>query len=360
VVDDPSGDVLWSRAEGVTARFHLHGQDGESAEVPGTLSDTGLGYAYDDSFGNVLVFGPVVVDSGASDPKFMLTSRTDMNGNTTTFLYDDDNGDGVHDELIAIEDPFGRQSVFGYAPIIVGGPIRLSSITDYVGRATSFTYDTDGQSGSYGFLTSVIEPPVFDESSGGQANPTTSYTYTAAGRIETITDPRGFVSENIYDGNDLLIAVVDFDGTVYQEDSAIGATLAPAIVLTSDVGKTKVTRRGYTETRELNEWGNEVVFTDPLGNQFITDRDGSGLVKGGTETVSVAGIETAVATKYNQSGNNPFLIRSIEYPGVTSPKIEFTFNDVNLPATTTDELGREVRMVYAEDAQRRASDDLSV
>jgi hypothetical protein len=66
----------------------------------------------------------------------LLTSRVDTNGLTTAYAYTDGDGDSQTDDISTITDPVGRVTSFSYT----SG--RVSSITDFAGRATSLGYNT--------------------------------------------------------------------------------------------------------------------------------------------------------------------------------------------------------------------------
>ncbi len=72
---------------------------------------------------------------------------------------------------------------------------------DARGNVTDFTYDLNGN------LQSAQQPLV------GGVRPTTSFTYTARGQVETVTDAEGMVTCNAYDPvtGDLLSAISSND-----------------------------------------------------------------------------------------------------------------------------------------------------
>jgi YD repeat-containing protein len=77
----------------------------------------------------------------------------------------------------------------------------LTAVTDERGAVTAYGYDTTGR----GLVTLMIEA----QNTGAQAN--TSYAYDIAGRLTSVTDPRGSVTAYQYDPAGQLIAVTDPD-----------------------------------------------------------------------------------------------------------------------------------------------------
>ena len=106
------------------------------------------------------------------DSQMRLTSLTDAVGRQTTFTY----GLSAQPLLVtAITDPFGRSAVLTY-----DSQGRLSSITDTIGITSSFTYDSNS-------LVDALTTPYG----------TTTFSYTAPGtsappRFAQATDPMGF------------------------------------------------------------------------------------------------------------------------------------------------------------------------
>jgi len=101
-----------------------------------------------------------------------LTRREDRNGNYLTYAYD---GSG---RLTTITDEIGRTTTFDYTSGS-GSPTRLHSITDMAGRITDLTYD------SYGNLT------IIKDAYGSAVQRSTTFGYALADQLATVTSPTG-------------------------------------------------------------------------------------------------------------------------------------------------------------------------
>jgi RHS repeat-associated protein len=145
------------------------------------------------------------------DPKGNRLSTTDPLGNTTTYLNDSEG------RVVSVTDAMGETT-----KLVYDGP-DLVQATDPLGRTTTFS------NGLYG---------------------------TSGGRLETITDPLGHVSQYLYNPLDQLIRTVDQVGSAaaftYDGDGN------PSTIVDPNHGTTQYT---YDSMDRL--W----TRTDPLGNQ---------------------------------------------------------------------------------------------
>jgi YD repeat-containing protein len=115
-----------------------------------------------------------------------LEYRQDPAGNQTVYAYLDADGDGQADELQTITDPAGRITMLHYT----GG--LLSKVTDFAGRDTIITHD------SQGLLTSVTEPDP--DLSGPLGAPVTRFAYDPVTlQMTSLTDPEDSVTRFSYD-----------------------------------------------------------------------------------------------------------------------------------------------------------------
>ena len=90
-----------------------------------------------------------------------------------------------------------------YFPAGHANQFLLSAQIDANGNRTDYEYDAQQR------LTKVIQPP--DAPAGSRA--ATLFAYDAAGRLQTITDPEGHVTEQFYDGRNRVTQVLYEDGT---------------------------------------------------------------------------------------------------------------------------------------------------
>ena len=102
--------------------------------------------------------------SAIDNPIYRLTSIADRNNNITTLTYSGGN-------LTAVTDTFGRTLTLTY-----NGSDHLTSVTDPMGRVTSFGYDASGT-----LLTTITDA----------LGKTTTYTYNALSQITSKTDRDG-------------------------------------------------------------------------------------------------------------------------------------------------------------------------
>ena len=220
---------IWNRGGTDPAYF----SNGTSSQAPGemTYSPSTDAFTYDTEMGDVYTFRRVLDDSGApdtSDPRFLLTNYVDSRGNETTYEFMNAESSGnPRDDLYKVtrnanDGSGGREDVFAYTT--VGSDLRLDTITDYMGRVTNYEYYTTGDFA--GFLKYVEEPQVLDHDGTTLIKPKTEYTYTDAGRVETITNPVNDVFTYVYDDNYRVVAEINFDGSVYQYESALGRCAA--------------------------------------------------------------------------------------------------------------------------------------
>ncbi len=133
---------------------------------------------------------------------------------TATYTYQNGN-------VTSWTDAGGHPTVYEY-----DADDNLTSITDPMQKTTGFTYD------EYGNLTSVIPPEPFEDD-------TTDYTYTPHGKVETITNARGYTTVFHYDTLDRLEYIDYPDSTStsfdYDEiDRLTSTTLATGFTLDYD------------------------------------------------------------------------------------------------------------------------------
>ncbi|MHB1036579.1 MAG: golvesin C-terminal-like domain-containing protein [Pirellulales bacterium] len=119
----------------------------------------------------------------------LLTTRFDPAGNRTLYAYDDYDADEVDDEIESITDSLGRETTFTYTSGLV------TSMTDFVGRTYSFEYYANG------FLHTLTEPDT-----DGDPNTHTRWHYEyydgdtcPDGLLKTVTNPNGAAITYTYD-----------------------------------------------------------------------------------------------------------------------------------------------------------------
>lgn len=140
-------------------------------------------------------------------------------------------------------DPLGAATEYDY-----DAAGRQLSTTDADGRRTVYDYDEAGQ------LVSVIEGSKPGADASSDTNLNTSYTYTAAGELETVTDPLGNQTKFAYDKTGRLVRQVDAGGAV----STFTYDKAGRVI-------TQANGAGQKLTSEYTPGGLVTQATSPLG-----------------------------------------------------------------------------------------------
>jgi RHS repeat-associated protein len=176
----------------------------------------------------------------------VLVSVTDPNGNVTSI-----NRNPASLNLIAsITDPVGRALQFTYNSLNL-----VTRITDPIGRSVSYTYDASSN------LTSVTD------ANGG----IWKYQYDSQNRLIQTTDARGIVMyRNSYDSNGRVSQQITADASTQEFAYVVTNSLVP----TSPVVQTTVTDQlGHRTIYRFNTSGYVVNVTDATGQTQTFARD---------------------------------------------------------------------------------------
>lgn len=181
------------------------------------------------------------------DSRNNLLTYTDPNGHTTTFIYN------AVDEVTSVTGASGGKATFTYT---AAG--NLASKVDPRGNVSGATVSNFTTTYAYspaGLLASVTSP------GGG----TEAFAYDAMGFPVTVTDPAGLVTRYGYNGQQQVTSITAADGGVtrYGYD--------PAGYLTS-----RTDPDGHTWTYADDADGRVVKATDPLGRPVTYAYDGDG------------------------------------------------------------------------------------
>lgn len=212
------------------------------------------------------------------DAKHRLTLTRDNEGNTTQSTYNGPKGlkdtatDGRLTQTVFTYDSYGNPQTsktaahpaitYGYDP--VG---RMTSLTDQVNSQTTFEYDKRG------LLKKIIDPSrtyytLFDYYDDGRLwkktdrnNNTITYTYTPGRKLETVTYPNGATVSFKYDKADDLREMRDQLGTTSYTYDAAGRLA------------TQTDPHGFTVGYTYDAAGNLSELTYPGGKKVIYTYD---------------------------------------------------------------------------------------
>ncbi len=195
------------------------------------------------------------------DAQGLLTQKTDRNGNTTTYSYNQ----GL---LTSITDPVGKVMIFTYTNGL------LTSITDPASRVTSFAHNGNGD------LTQITDPDSSVRSFGYDADHhlttqtskrgfITTYEYTFSGHFSRSNRPDGTTREMVAGQT---FGLIDPAGSVGTTPSNPAPFVRPdEVIATFTGGKGEVTQY------ETDRFGAPTKKIDPNAITTITERDESGI-----------------------------------------------------------------------------------
>jgi RHS repeat-associated protein len=258
---DAAGRVLTSTdANSHTTTFaydgkgHLSSTTGADPDGSGPLLAPVSSYTYDGS-GNQL-------------------TETDPNNHTTTYVYDASN------RLLSRTTADGAKTTFGYDAngnlVNVTEPrgnVAGANAADYT---TNYTYDAAGRqltsTDPLGHVTTYVYDSVGNRSAVTDANNhTTTYTYDAVGRALSVTAPDAGVTSYVYDDNGNVLSRTDANNhtTNYLYDSA-----NELIQVTSEDPDGPGPAPAPVITNAYDANGNLTATTDPNGNASSEMADG--------------------------------------------------------------------------------------
>jgi RHS repeat-associated protein len=179
------------------------------------------------------------------DLKGDILTRTDENGNVTTYTYD------LNSNVISISYPGN----LGTATYSYNGFNEVLTATDPMGFTTTNTYDNNGN------LLSVTSPAP----GNGAAASVTQFAYNSLGELTKITDPLGNVTNLTYTAAGLIQTIADAQSnvTTYAYDSRGNRTSVTD-------ANSKQTTFTYDSMNRLTE----ITYPDSTTTQFGYDYRG--------------------------------------------------------------------------------------
>jgi RHS repeat-associated protein len=229
--------------------------------------------------------------------------------------------------LSSITDPNGNTTALTVAPMS-GSTLRVTQITDPVGRSLNLSYDSNAH------LTSVTDPL-------GRA---IAYAYNSSGTLISKTDPNGGVTQYKYDSQNNLTSVIDPRG-VTQFQSTFDANGRVIQQVRPDGG---VIQYAYTLANPLAPTSPviQTVVTDPLGNQTTYRFNVEGFLTDVTDSLGQTKSFTLdPGTNQVTQITGPAQCSACGTPGAGN--VSFTYDSMGNVLTMTDALGNTTTFTYS-------------
>ncbi|MEM6472621.1 MAG: RHS repeat-associated core domain-containing protein, partial [Planctomycetota bacterium] len=252
-----------------------------------------------------------------------ITSRSDLNKNTTEYTYTSGN-------LTKITRQDGREITLAYS----SG--QLSTITDWAGRVTTLTHNGSDQ------ITRITTPDP--DAAGPLAAAETDFTYDSGNQmIKTIVDPRDNTTTFNYDAFDRLSSVVHpgSDTYTYAPQVVQGMVASGGGTSGSPASLPAATPRGSvtdplsnTVYVQFDPLGFELEVEDALGNVTTWERNDAGYpTKLTAPDPDGAGPLASPVTEFEYDDANN--LTKVTYPDLTTKTWEYD-TDWNRPTKFTD------------------------
>ena len=279
--------------------------------------------------------------------------------NTTRYLY---NSAG---NLVSIVDPNGLSTTFTYgAP---APPGRVSTITDPAGRVTQLGYDMSGR------LVSITDP----NPGGGGPLAVTGFAYDPANGLTALTDPRSFTTTFTYSAAERVTTVTLPPTVIAPGGSPTATTEQLAAAQVAGLAAAGSGTAGNPAAPAVLAGGlPQATYTDARGNTWTTRLDPTGFglalqkmdppasppypnyVPGTTTYVRDANgnvirvpnpLGEVIRTVYDfQNQGNVIKQYLPDFDAVNNPQsfYQYTYNQVSEPTSETDPGGVTTTFVY--------------
>jgi RHS repeat-associated protein len=267
------------------------------------------------------------------DANGFIASRTDYDGNVTTFTHDARGNETLRVE--ASGTPLARTISTSWL-----STFHLPKQITEPNRSTAFTYDSHGN-----LLNETI--------TAGTAIRSFAYTYTAFGQVLTATDPRGNITQYAYDAKGDLTSVTDALGHVTSVTSYDGNG-RPLTIIDPNGVTTSLTYdlRGRLTSRTVATLTTSFAY-DKAGNlKRVAQPDGSYLIYTHDQAHRLTGIADALGDHIAytlDAASNLIMEQAFDPSGMLSRTRSYTYNAVNRLKETIGAQGQIT--VYAHDKQ---------
>lgn len=172
-----------------------------------------------------------------------LHTKTDPNGRTTTYAYDDH---AYYNRVVTVTDSEGKTQTVNYPGDTIS-PTGTTYVTGKEGGVTAYTYD---------MTNPTVTPPLTEKTDPSGRK--TTYKYDSKGNITSETDSAGKTISYTYDKDNNVTSVTDYfnrETTFYSYNSAGQVTR-----MTDSFGN--------VTTYEYDAKGNLTRITEPSGQSY--------------------------------------------------------------------------------------------
>ncbi|WP_327007722.1 polymorphic toxin-type HINT domain-containing protein [Dactylosporangium sp. NBC_01737] len=332
--------------------------------------------------GQVTASSPELVTTYTVDQRGLTTDMVDPNGNTTSYIHDEDGN------LIKTLAPTVTTEAYGTTPLSVrptittgynafGEPVEQQ---DPLGNVTQVRMDAAGR--PWKTVAASYTPPggapivdastttVYDKlgrvsSTTDPRNKTTWFEYDTLGDVTKVTGPTGKITTAKYDGVGELIETVDptgAKGTATYDFLGRKLTSTQIVRQPTQVANTTLYDYGtgtYGSGPEAGPWLRKVttpegVSTEATYNNLgepITGKDGAGNVTStaydglGRPVLVTNPDNTKTATVYDGAGR-PVKAQQLDAAGAVQTTRSATYDNNGNPITSTDPRGHTTTLTY--------------
>jgi len=297
----------------------------------------GTSWTYD-QYGNVLTATKFFASGSNVDP----SKGSQVTTSTTTYTYD-----SVCNQVASKTDPNGNVTTYTYDDSGSSPTGNLLSVTLPTSAVEKFTYNSKGQvltdTKCYGTSQAVVTQNTYDPVSGyltstvndfgtGKLNATINYTHDSWGNIASVQNPNGNTVNTTYDAQGHIMEIDGANGEVEQRTYDSNGNLT--------VEKKKVASGEWEQTTNVYNSDQELIAT-----QRSTD---SGGVLETDYTYDVDGNRTSVKDPLGHITSTAYDERDQAYllTDATGKTVRYDFDGDGNTTTMTDESSKVTSYAY--------------